>query len=378
MNMRKALIFLSALCVCLPLYSKILKTGTQVKALPSPLFIDGSTKMIGDFYGKKYVVLYLFELNRAALDDFAVMHEVRKQSADIADFVGIGVGNIAQVKKFPGVMQFGFPVNADKGEAREMFARDGEKLPLAVVLDKRGVILWRGAVKMALKTLRECESGKFDLKEEIRQEVFTDTVNDAIRNEKYDVALPMLKKEFAANPRKLELLRVQIAILKKLNRIDEAFAAILEAQNLRPKSYRIFELEYQLIGETKKNERLADFFERLKKNFAKNPGVLLGFALSECKLPPDQLEFKYVFDLVETGWNSKAFAKDEDKGMYALDYAKILHSVGRNDLAAVMARHAQVLLAKNEQGAQKAKNAFLYYTKMMQIAPKVKLPDLKK
>ena len=195
MNMRKALIFLSALCACLPLYSGMLKTGTQVKALPSPLFIDGSTKMIGDFYGKKYVVLYLFELNRAALDDFAAMREVRKQSVDIADFVGIAVGNIAQAKKFPGVMQFGFPVNADKGEAREMFARDGEKLPLAVVLDKRGVILWRGPVKMVMKILRECESGKFDLKEEIRQEVFTDTVNDAIRNEKYDVALPMLKKE---------------------------------------------------------------------------------------------------------------------------------------------------------------------------------------
>ena len=153
---------------------------------------------------------------RAALDDFAAMHEVRKQSVDIADFVGIAVGNIAQAKKFPGVMQFGFPVNADKGEAREMFARDGEKLPLAVVLDKRGVILWRGPVKMVMKILRECESGKFDLKEEIRQEVFTDTVNDAIRNEKYDVALPMLKKEFIANPRKLELLRVQVAILKKL------------------------------------------------------------------------------------------------------------------------------------------------------------------
>lgn len=376
--MRKLLLFLLTFLCSVSLFSAVLKTGTQVKSLPSPLFIDGSTRMIGDFYGKKYVILYLFELNRAALDDIAAMHDVRKRCADIADFVGIGIGTPAQVKKFPGVMQFGFPVNADKGAAKEMFARDGEQLPLAVVLDKKGVILWRGPIKAALKILRDCESGKFDLKEQIRQEVFTDTVNDAIRNEKYDTALPMLKKEFKDNPRKLELLRVQIAILKKLNRIDEAFAALGEAQVLRPKSYRVFEMEYQLIGETKKVDRLPDFFERLKKNFAKSPGILLGFALSECKLPPEQLEFKYVFDLVETGWNSKAFAKDEDKGMYALDYAKIFHSVGRNDLAAVMARHAQVLLAKDEQGAQKAKTAFLYYTKMMQIAPKVKLPDLKK
>ncbi len=376
--MRKIPLLLLTVFSVFSLCGAVLKTGTPVKALPSPLFVDGSTKMIGDFYGKKFVVLYIFEQNRAALDDFAVMHEVRKRCADIADFVGIGIGTVEQLKKFPGVMQFGYPVNADKGKARGMFVRDGESLPLAVVLDKKGVLLWRGPVKAAVKTLNECANGKFDLKEQIRQEVFTDTVNDAIRNEKFDIALPMLKKEFAANPRKLELLRVQLAILKKLNRIDEAFAELRAAQVLRPRSYRIFEMEYQLIGETKKVDRLPDFFERLKKNFAKSPGVLLGFALSECKLPPEQLEFKYVFDLVETGWNSKAFAKDEDKGMYALDYAKIFHSVGRNDLAAVMARQAQVLLAKNAQGAQKAKTAFLYYTKMMQIAPKVKLPDLKK
>ncbi len=376
--MRK--IFFSPLIIfcILSLNGGVLKTGAKVTALPSPLFIDGSTRMLGDFLGKKFLVLYIFDLDKEALSEFYKVHDAVKLCQDIADFVGIGTGSVARLKKFPGVQQLGFPVNADKGEAKKLFLRERENLPLTVVLDKSGTLLWRGSVKALPKILKECESGKFDLKERIRVEAFSDAVNEAISSEKFDIALSMLRKEFNANPKKLELLRVQLAVLKKLKRIDEAFKLIQDAEKIRPESYRIFEMEYMLIGEYKKMDRLPDFFARLKKNFARKPGVLLGFALSECKLQPEDLELKYVIDLVETGWKSQAFASDEDKGMYALDYARILHSVGRNDLAAIMARNAQVLLAKNETGRKKADSAFIYYTKMLQIAPSIKLPDLKK
>lgn len=368
---------LISLCV-FSLYGGALKTGAKVSALPSPLFIDGITRTLGDFLGKKFVVLYIFDMDKEALGEFYKVHDAVRHCRAIADFVGIGTGSAAQLKKFPGVQQLGFPVNADKGEAKKLFLREREKLPLSVVLDKSGTLLWRGSLKALPKILKECESGKFDLKERIRIEAFSDAVNEAIRREKFDVALPMLRREFNANPRKLELLRVQLMILKKLKRVDDAFKLLHDAEKMRPESFRIFEMEYMLIGEYKKMDKLPEFFARLKKNFSRNPGVLLGFALSECKLPPEDLELKYVIDLVETGWRSQAFASDADKGMYALDYAKILHSVGRNDLAAIMARNAQVLLVKNESGRKKADSAFIYYTKMMQIAPTLKLPDLKK
>ena len=368
------LIALSALSLC----GGVLKTGTKVTALPSPLFVDGKTRMLGDFFGKKFVVLYIFEMDKAALDEFYKVHDVVRRNRDTADFVGIGIGSVAQLKKFPGVLKLGFPVNADRGEVRKLFLRDREKLPLSVVLDKNGTLLWRGSLKALPKILKECGSGKFDLKERIRVEVFSDAVNDAISKEKFDLALSMLREEFKVHPEKMDLIRTQLAVLKKLNRIDEAFALLHDAEKMRPGSFRLFEMEYMLIGECKKMDKLPEFFARLKKNFSGNPGVLLGFALSECSLPPEELELKYVLDLVETGWRSQAFGSAEAKGMYALDYAKILHSVGRNDLAAIMARKALMLLEKNESGRKKASSALTYYTKMMQIAPSVKLPDLKK
>jgi tetratricopeptide (TPR) repeat protein len=244
--MRKIFFSLLIIFCILSLNGGVLKTGAKVTALPSPLFIDGSTRMLGDFLGKKFLVLYIFDLDKEALSEFYKVHDAVKLCQDIADFVGIGTGSVARLKKFPGVQQLGFPVNADKGEAKKLFLRERENLPLTVVLDKSGTLLWRGSVKVLPKILKECESGKFDLKERIRVEAFSDAVNEAISSEKFDIALSMLRKEFNANPKKLELLRVQLAVLKKLKRIDEAFKLIQDAEKIRPESYRIFEMEYML------------------------------------------------------------------------------------------------------------------------------------
>lgn len=363
-------LFFAALCLC----AQSLKTGMPVKALPSPVYLDGSTHKLSDFLGKKFVALYLWEPNQAALSEFSTLPGIVAQCKDSADFIGIGVGSLNRLKKFPGAAQLGFPVNVDvRNEVKKLFLRNGDSTPMVILLDKSGTLIWRGPVKVLPRILKDCASGKFDLKEQIRVEVFTDAVNEAIRAEKYDAALPMLKEEYRRNPRKLELLRVQLAILKKLQRFEEAFAVLHEAQKLRPRAYRIFEMEYKLIGESGKMDKLPEFFTRLKTNFAKQPGVLLGFAISECQLPPAMLNLEYAVDLVETGWKSNSFSSDEEKGLYALDYAKILHSIGRNDLAAILARRAQALLKKSPKNIGKADSAFLYYTKMMKIAPKVTL-----
>lgn len=375
----KRVLFLSLLLPACAIFAASVKTGTPVKNLPSPVFLDGSNRMLSEFLGKKLVVLYVWERNKAALSDFAKLPAVRNACKNSADFIGIGIGSVEELKRFPGVMQLGFPVNVDKGTVKALFLRDGEATPISVLLDKNGTLLWRGPIHALPRIIKQIESGKFDLKEQIRVETFTDTVNVAIRAEKFESALAMLKKEYAAHPQKLELLRVQLAILKKLKRTDDGFKTLHEAQLKRPKSYRIFEMEYQLIADCRQLERLPDFFDRLKKNFAKNnPGVLLGFALSECQLPPDQLNFDYVIDLIQTGWDSDGFSSKEERGMYALEYAKILHSIGRNDLSAILAKKAISLLQGKENQVTKAKTALLYYTKMVQIAPKVKVPDLKK
>ena len=78
------------------------------------------------------------------------------------------------------------------------------------------------------------------------------------------------------------------------------------------------------------------------------------------------------------GWEGQHFNNDTQRGLYALDYASILHNIGRNDLAVILAEEACKNLEKDPKNLQIARNALTYYSKLAKIAPAISLPDLKK
>lgn len=354
-----------------------LATGSCLSHLPSPLFIDGSTKTLKELADKKFTVIHLWEMNQAALIEFSRVANIAAGNRDDVRFIGAGIGDAAKLQRFPGAARLGFPVNADKGALKAMLCRPEDTLPLTVLLDRSGTILWRGKLNNLPAVLTRCRQGKFDLKEEIRLEAFKNRVKTALADNDNEKALALLAAEYQKHPEKFSLLKQQLDLLKKLNRISEALTLLHQAQAKFPANYRIFELEYILLGE-KNTGLLPDFFTRLKKNFAKNPEILIAFATAECQLPPDKLELKTVLDLAQAGWQSQAFSSPAARAAYALDYARILHSIGRNDLAVQLAQTACDDLADAPKQLPKAQAALTYYKKMTAIAPTVTLPDLKK
>ncbi len=358
----------------------LLKTGDKLTRLPSPLYLDGSEKEFSGFLGKTdFVVLHIWEMNNAALGEFYSLSQVAAQLQNRVQFVGIGIGAHIDLKRFPGAARLGFPVNSDHhGAIRQVLLRPKDNLPLTVILDKQGTILWRGPFRQMMPVLRKCLKGKFDLAEEIRVENFAAAVNEAVKAGDLEKAIQMIAAEYRKHPGKTDLLNAQAALYVKMNRRQDAYKMLLEAEKNSPGNYRIFEIEYQLIGSHEDVERLPDFFSRLKKNFSGRPDILIAFALAECKLPPDKLQLKYVLDLAETGWQSGNFKNKEQRGLYALDYAMILHSIGRNDLAVKVVRFACENLKNGSKEQKRAQEALLYYTKLHEIAPSAKEPDLKK
>ena len=357
--------------------SAVLPTGSPVKQLPSPLFLDDSTRTLNDFFGKKFIVLHIWEMNQAALQEFSYVANTAGKYRGIADFIGVGIGTHEKLKSFPGAVRLGFPVNSDRGKVKELFLRPGDSLPLTVLLDKNGTLLWRGPLRQLPRILTACNEGKFDLKEQIRLEIFSDALNKALAAGNFEDALKLVQQEFAKHPR-MALLKTQLGLLIKLNRQDEAFALIHEQQKKFPANYRIYEQEYLLIGETDKLDKLPDFFDRLIKNFSERPDVLLAFATAESKLPPDKLNMHYVFKLLRAGWQAQKFSSPEARAMYALDYAKLLHTAGRNDLAIILVQEACRDLKNSPDKLARATAVLAYYTKIKQIAPELALPDLKK
>lgn len=360
-------------------YADALKTGSQIRQLPANTTLDGSVRNLNEFLDDKFVVLYLWEMNQAALQEFYTAATIAANQKNNANFIAIGMGDAEKLKRFPGAIRLGFPVISDsKNGSKKLFSRRGDTLPLAIILDKQGTILWRGKITLVPKVLQECINGKFNLAEQIRIEEFSLAVSDAVRNEELEKAIAMLAEEYQRYPGKTDLLNARISLLKKLDRHDEIFTILHEAQKLQPQNYRIFEIEYRSIGESGKLELLPGFFDRLKQNFAKKPNILIAFAIAECKLPPDKLNLEFACDLAAAGWQGQHFVSPVHRGLYALDYASILHNIGRNDLAAILAGEACKNLEKDAKNLLKAQNALLYYRKLAEIAPSITLPDLKK
>ena len=103
----------------------------------------------------------------------------------------------------------------------------------------------------------------------------------------------------------------------------------------------------------------------------------MAFAIAESKRPLDELDMKNVLSLLETGWRSNGFKTDQERGFFAIEYAKIFSSIGRNDLAMQMAKTAYKYLKDDKKHSEGVKQAALHYGKMLQLAPTVKIPDLK-
>ena len=378
--MKKSVILFLSAVLGVNVFAAKIEIGAKISTIPSPVFLDGKTRNFKEFLGKKYCVVYLWKPNQAALGDFARISGVFEKFKKDADFVGIGFANADILKKFPGAVRLGFPMNSDhKSAALEAWGLVDAALPMCLLLDKNGTLLWRGKSAALPAQLNRCLSGKFNLIEEIRLDKFSTAVNAEVKAGRFDAAYKLLYAEWSSQKNGVpELIPPMISLLtKKLNRSEEAFKLLHEAQNKNPGNLRWYEMEYRMLGDKKFASREAEFFARVKKVFAEKPGVLMAFAIAESKGPLAELDMKNVLSLLETGWRSTGFKSEQERGFFAIEYAKIFSSIGRNDLAMQMAKIAYKYLQNDKKHGDGVKQAVLHYSKMLQLAPAVKIPDLK-
>ena len=353
--------------------------GGRVENLPSPKWLDGGKRDLAALSaGKKFTVIYLWTIAQGSLTDFPRIAAVVERYGSEVAFVGVGVGPEERVRAFPGAGRLGFPINVDpEGAALTEFGVAARTLPAALVLDGQRKLLWLGRSAGLPGTLDRCLAGKFDLQEEIRKDKFAKAVGEAVQAQEFERALKLLREEWEKDPASLELLNAQVALLtRKLKKPDEAFALVHAAQKKNPGKHRFFEAEYKLLASPDQDKKLPEFFARVRKEFADQPAVLMAFAAAEMGRPPEDLNLKTVLALADAGWRSKGFKNDTERGLFAIEYAKILHAVGRTDLAEKLAQKAYRSFKGDAKRQAGAKTAVLYYGKILIVAPEIKVPDL--
>ena len=378
--MRRFLLLLTVLTAWSVLAAPQCDIGGKLESLPSPKWLDGTVRTVKNIRGdKKFAVLYIWHPDQAALTDFPRITLVADKFKSQVAFAGIAVGSEERIKRFPGVSRLGFPVNIDSKNAIADLVVLPAKSPVALIVDSNNTLLWSGATAALPLILKECLDGKFDLKEEMRKNEFSRAVNTAVKEQKFEQAYQLLNAEWKKSYDSLELLNAQIILLtRKLNRADDAFALLHEAQQKNPGKHQFFEAEYRLLGLPEFAKRVPDFFDRVKKDFSGQPAVLMAFAVAEMGRPPEALNMPLIISLLDLGWNSKGFKKDAERGLFAIEYAKIAHAAGRTDIALQLAQIAVKLLKDDPRRQAGAKQAETYYRKLQKIAPQFKPVDLKK
>ena len=373
--MKKFILFLLCLvCTAVAVNAKIVNTGDAAPEI-SGEWLDNKTHSIAEFKNKKTVVLFIWDLDNNGLAVIQAMNRLVKlfPAKDIACF-GIANGDKMQVLKYPGVKQLPFPVCADAGKATAAkFLRSYDQLPLAVIIDKTGKVNWRGSVRQVPVAAKRVVEGKFDLNEQIAAEKFSTALKAAVQKKDFVAADKLVRAEWGRNPKNLDLLSMLLVInFRHLNKVDEAFKLIQQANKMMPKDAKLAELEIQLIVNSRQSKKYLDeFSKRTIANFGDNPDVMKKMAARTAELKAEDIDLLHVHRFMQAAWRNGKFANIDAKTNFALEYARMLHNFCRPDLSYKLALWAKQNCSTAAQPGAAA--AATYYKKIMQSSTKMEL-----
>lgn len=373
--MKKILILLVISTIIVSkLAAAVATTGDMAPNIPSPIWMDGKVYRIAEYKGKKFVVVFLWAPDQRALAEFQQMNRIARMPAN-ADTAFLSVANcdLETLKKFPGAAKLTFPVCADHNRATaKLYMRSFDRLPLAVVIGKEGRIYWRGSIRQVPAVLKLIRENKFDLPERIRTEKFTLDVSDAIKNKQFDKANKLIYAEWERFPANLELLSMYLLISgRHLKRFDDGFKVIAEAGKKLPGNPEVGVLEFQHICSAGLFNRLDEFSKRMIAVHGSNPDTMTKFASLFIKLPAKELQPRQINAFLSAGWRNGKFKNDAEKANYAINYAKLMHSFGRTDIACKLAIFAEQKL--NGKAKASAAEAVTYYKKIIAESSKLAL-----
>ena len=351
-----------------------LATGETAPEL-SGAWTRGEPVKLADQRGKKLTVLYFWTVSQNTLADLPHFKEaVKRFSGKPVVFVGIGCDEFRKVGKFSEAWKIPVPVLADDQLAMlRRFLRKSDRVPLAVVIDKEGRLVWRGRSAVLPAVLDLIAAGKFDLGENIRREKLSEQISSALARGHYEDALKLIDGELARDPVNPELVSGKALILARdLKRPEDALKTVDAALAAAPKRLALYDLKLRMINLTKMEKLLPEFYDRMCENFADRPVVLLRYGELGMNRPLKEQRPELYCKLISAARRAPKFKDDREKGIVILFYARMLHQCGLPAAAFTETREAMQLL-KGKPEYQEAQELYVFFagmTKMQKLLHK--------
>ena len=348
-------------------------TGSVAPELDVVTWPQGKPTKLADYRGKKFVVLFFWTISEQGTKFFPEVARLSKEfeKEDVA-FLGIGIDSAKSISEFMRLKELPFPVAADdRLNSVNLYMRERDRIPMAAVINKEGVLVWRGSPAVLEAALNEIISGKYDLKQNIERELFSQSVMDAMKIRDYPTVLKLLNTELVTYPDNMELISLKTRLLATLlNKPDEALEFLDENIKRDPKNLKLHEMGVIVLRDEQRWSDLTKWFDRIIQTFADQPIMLVKFAQQEMNQPVEQLRLENAYKLCRAAYNAPKFKNDREKGFVIGEYARSLYYCGRPDKALEVAKEAMVLL-KGTPEFEKAKSYVIYYNKVLVISRQI-------
>ena len=366
-------VFLTASAAPSDLGIQAVPTGGLVPELAGA-WTKGEPVRIADQKGKKVTVLYFWAVNQQSLEDMPRMGELAREFADKpVTFVGVGCDSVNKVTEFFRAKELPMPILVDDQLSNLCrFLRPTDRIPLAVIVDREGRLVWRGATAALTPILREVVDGKFDLKEHIRREAFAEKVRTALGKSHYEEALKLIDAELEKHPGNVELIALKANIWTRgLNKPEAAVEAVDAGLKAAPREGALYDLKVKLLHVTHDYAALSKLYDDAIRVFADDPRRLLRFAEMEMQQPLRDNRPELYCKLFKAARASKGLKNDRERGLVELAHARMLFFCGRPELAFAGAKRAAVLL-KDTPRYDEARTMAEFYRRAANVAKQLR------
>lgn len=365
----KKLLTVVLLFACLfHVFADAVQTGTPA---PEPIlreWIKGKPFTIAEFKDKLPVVLFFWTISENGSKPFSQVTNIAGKHLGKAAFLAIGCDSPGAMKKFFRLPKLGMPVAADKQlKTLHDYMRSSDKLPFCAVIDRKGKLVWRGPANQLDAVLTEVINDRYDLGKALRRERLSADINNALKLRNYDLALKNIDLALVEYPDNQDLVAAKVKLLTTTKQDFAGAEKFLEERaKVFPEKPFFCELAIQTMRQTGNQQKVDKWIKIALDKFYNHPRVLLKLANAELQQSVDRINIRNAWKLADTAWRNAGKLSNQEKGMIALEYARVLNHCGRPDKSITLTQEAiKLLKGRAKLGAE----AYLkYYQEIVKLS----------
>ena len=359
-----------------------LEPGDVAPEISASKFLAGDAFKLSSLKGKSPCVIEFFAT--WAEDGSASLRNLAKLKNGIAkgkvEFLAISSEKeqdlAAALAKLDGAA-LGFPVALDDKKASEGAYMSSEPVfPAYFLVDKDGVIVWKGQGGDLENVLKLYLAGKFSLEDSKKVTALRKQIADFISEKALNKAIDASEDLLKLLPADSETVKLRLAIYDMQQNSKQAIDFLTRQIEAAPEAEILYfaKLDLMLGSERKASaEELAKFASSAFEAFKSNPEALNNLAwivLDEADFGNAPLALAMKASKLSVELLEKERPQDKDLLAASLDtLARLYHEAGRNDKA-IETQSKAIELWKGSDDEERAKSILEYYKAAAELGSK--------